>query len=43
VIASAHKFGGPKGVGLLKLAPQSEGLCGQLGGGQEHGHRGGIG
>jgi len=42
VIASAHKFGGPKGVGLLKLAPQSEGLCGQLGGGQEHGHRGGT-
>ncbi len=42
VIASAHKFGGPKGVGLLKLAPQSEGLRGQLGGGQEHGHRGGT-
>lgn len=42
VIASAHKFGGPKGVGLLKLAPQSEGLRGQLGGGQERGHRGGT-
>lgn len=42
VIGSAHKFGGPKGVGLLKLAPQSEGLRGQLGGGQEHGHRGGT-
>ena len=42
VIAAGHKFGGPKGVGLLKLAPQSEGLCGQLGGGQEHGHRGGT-
>ncbi len=42
VIASAHKFGGPKGVGLLKLAPQSEGLRGQIGGGQEHGHRGGT-
>ncbi|MCS6243324.1 MAG: aminotransferase class V-fold PLP-dependent enzyme [Opitutus sp.] len=42
VIASAHKFGGPKGVGLLKLAPQSEGLRGQLGGEQERGHRGGT-
>ena len=42
VIASAHKFGGPKGVGLLKLAPQSEGLRGQLGGGQERGHRAGT-
>ena len=42
VIASAHKFGGPKGVGLLKLAPQAEGLRGQLGGGQERGHRGGT-
>jgi cysteine desulfurase len=27
---------------LLKLAPQSEGLRGQLGGGQERGHRGGT-
>ncbi|MFA6962041.1 MAG: aminotransferase class V-fold PLP-dependent enzyme [Opitutaceae bacterium] len=42
VIASGHKFGGPKGVGLLKLAPQSEGLRGQLGGGQQGGHRGGT-
>jgi len=42
VIAAAHKFGGPKGVGLLKLAPQSEGLRGQLGGGQERGQRGGT-
>ena len=42
VIASAHKFGGPKGVGLLKLAPQSEGLRGQIGGGQQGGHRGGT-
>ncbi len=41
-IAAAHKFGGPKGVGLLKLAPQSEGLRGQLGGGQERGFRGGT-
>ena len=42
VIASAHKFGGPKGIGLLKLAPQAEGLRGQLGGDQERGHRGGT-
>ncbi len=42
VIGAGHKFGGPKGVGLLKLAPQSEGLRGQLGGGQERGHRGGT-
>lgn len=42
VIGSAHKFGGPKGVGFLKLAPQSEGLAGQLGGGQQAGHRGGT-
>lgn len=42
VIATAHKFGGPKGVGLLKLAAQSEGLRGQLGGEQERGHRGGT-
>lgn len=42
VIAAGHKFGGPKGVGLLKLAPQSEGLRLQLGGGQERGHRGGT-
>ena len=42
VLASAHKFGGPKGVGLLKLAPQAEGLRGQLGGGQERGQRGGT-
>lgn len=42
VIGSAHKFGGPKGVGFLKLAPQSEGVAGQLGGGQQSGHRGGT-
>lgn len=42
VIGAGHKFGGPKGVGLLKLAPQSEGLRGQVGGGQERGHRGGT-
>jgi len=42
VIGSAHKFGGPKGVGFLKLGAQAEGLRGQLGGGQERGHRGGT-
>ncbi|MFA6287780.1 MAG: aminotransferase class V-fold PLP-dependent enzyme [Opitutaceae bacterium] len=42
VIGSAHKFGGPKGTGFLKLGSQAEGLRGQLGGGQEHGHRGGT-
>ena len=42
VIAAGHKFGGPKGTGLLKLAPQSEGLRAQLGGGQERGQRGGT-
>lgn len=42
VMAAGHKFGGPKGVGLLKLAPQSEGLRGQLGGGQQGGHRAGT-
>jgi cysteine desulfurase len=42
VIAAGHKFGGPKGVGLLKLAPHSEGLRAQLGGGQERGQRGGT-
>ncbi len=42
VIGSAHKFGGPKGTGFLKLGAQAEGLRGQLGGGQERGHRGGT-
>ncbi len=42
VIGSAHKFGGPKGTGFLKLGSQAEDLRGQLGGGQEHGHRGGT-
>jgi cysteine desulfurase len=42
VIGAAHKFGGPKGAGFLKLGAQAEGLRGQLGGGQERGHRGGT-
>ena len=42
VIGAAHKFGGPKGVGFLKLGAQAEGLRGQLGGAQERGHRAGT-
>ncbi|MDR2675962.1 MAG: aminotransferase class V-fold PLP-dependent enzyme [Opitutaceae bacterium] len=39
---SAHKFGGPKGVGFVKLAAQAEGFCALPGGGQQRGHRGGT-
>ena len=42
VIGAAHKFGGPKGVGFLKLGAQAEGLRGYCGGAQEHGHRAGT-
>jgi cysteine desulfurase len=42
VIGSAHKFGGPKGVGFLQIAPGTDAFHGQLGGAQEHGHRGGT-
>jgi cysteine desulfurase len=42
IIASAHKFGGPKGTGLLVLPEQSESFCAQAGGHQENGHRGGT-
>jgi len=38
----AHKFGGPKGVGFLKISDAAQGLAEILGGGQEHGHRGGT-
>ncbi len=41
VSVCAHKFGGPKGVGLLKLPP-GLGFCGQVGGSQENNHRGGT-
>jgi len=41
-IGSAHKFGGPKGVGFLKLPVGAEGFRGQLGGAQQRGHRGGT-
>lgn len=42
VIGSAHKFGGPKGVGFLTLPADADGFCVQPGGGQENGHRGGT-
>ena len=42
--ASAHKFGGPKGVGFLVIAEEFEScdLVGLLGGAQENGRRGGT-
>jgi cysteine desulfurase len=42
LIASAHKFGGPKGTGLLVFPEQSESFSAQSGGAQENGHRGGT-
>ena len=42
VTASAHKFGGPKGVGFLIWPEQAEGFRSQRGGEQEHGHRAGT-
>ena len=42
VTASAHKFGGPKGTGVLLWPAQSEGFRSQRGGEQEHGHRAGT-
>ena len=39
---SAHKFGGPKGVGFLKQSGRFGRICGQLGGGQEAGIRAGT-
>lgn len=42
VTASGHKFGGPKGVGFVLLGPARSGFCGQVGGGQEDGHRAGT-
>ncbi len=41
VTASGHKFGGPKGVGFLKI-PSGSDFHGQRGGGQEHNHRAGT-
>jgi len=42
VTGSAHKFGGPKGVGFLKRPVGAESFRGQLGGEQQRGHRGGT-
>jgi cysteine desulfurase len=42
VLGSAHKFGGPKGVGLLQIPPAAGGFHAQLGGAQEHDHRAGT-
>ncbi|MEI6861443.1 MAG: aminotransferase class V-fold PLP-dependent enzyme [Verrucomicrobiota bacterium] len=42
VIGSAHKFGGPKGVGFLQVGPAAENFCAQHGGTQEQGRRGGT-
>ncbi|HZP61524.1 MAG TPA: aminotransferase class V-fold PLP-dependent enzyme [Opitutaceae bacterium] len=42
VIGSAHKFGGPKGVGLLLMAGNQGGFHLLRGGEQEHGRRAGT-
>jgi cysteine desulfurase len=42
VIGSAHKFGGPKGVGFVLVAEGAQDFHAQQGGGQEHGHRAGT-
>ena len=44
VIGSAHKFGGPKGVGFLKLpaGPAGRGFASLAGGGQQEGRRSGT-
>lgn len=42
VFGAAHKFGGPKGVGFLKLPEQADGFRVLQGGEQEAGHRAGT-
>lgn len=42
VTGCAHKFGGPRGVGFLKLPSANTDFRIQLGGAQEAGHRGGT-
>jgi cysteine desulfurase len=42
VFGAAHKFGGPKGVGFVKLPAQAEGFRIFGGGAQENGHRAGT-
>lgn len=42
VVGAGHKFGGPKGVGFVKIPDHANGFLVQPGGGQEGGHRGGT-
>jgi cysteine desulfurase len=42
LVASAHKFGGPKGTGFLVFPEQSESFSAQTGGAHESGHRAGT-
>ena len=42
LIASAHKFGGPKAAGLLVFPDQSDSFSAQSGGSQENAHRAGT-
>jgi len=42
IIGSAHKFGGPKGVGFLKIPDNFTQFRISVGGGQEMGHRSGT-
>jgi cysteine desulfurase len=42
LVGSAHKFGGPKGVGFLRLSSSIEGFRSARGGEQEGGRRGGT-
>jgi cysteine desulfurase len=42
LIASAHKWGGPRGVGLLVRTPKGEDFVALAGGGQEDGQRSGT-
>ncbi len=42
LVGSAHKFGGPKGVGFIRLSPSIEGFHSARGGEQEAGRRGGT-
>ncbi|BET68530.1 cysteine desulfurase family protein [Opitutales bacterium ASA1] len=42
IVGSAHKFGGPRGVGFLVVPEIAEGFVAAIGGGQEGGHRAGT-
>ncbi|HKB91814.1 MAG TPA: aminotransferase class V-fold PLP-dependent enzyme [Opitutaceae bacterium] len=42
MFGAAHKLGGPKGVGFLKIPVQARGFRGLVGGEQEHNHRAGT-